>query len=130
MADPSTKDKKPNENQMIINRQNIRCQWESLARVSGIKDMKRSIYIDLGDNVDVNRRGDKKKEMNSDDKLAVKIIMQMYSLETFLYSTLNRASRERDQTRITNLGPFAFLLSRVLQRFDPKINQEGNQYIY
>ena len=38
----------------------------------------------------------------------------MYSLESFLYSTLNKASRECDESKIETLGPFAYALDMIL----------------
>lgn len=55
--------------------------------------------------------------------------MKMYSLESFLYREVNRASRERDQSKIANLGPYAYLLAQILKRFDPKINC-GQDFIF
>ena len=90
--------------------------------------MNREIYIDHGINVGVDGGGKKLKEMEAEDHLAIKIVMKMYSFESFLYSMVNRASRERDQSKIANLGPFAYLLTKTLQRFDPTINTDG--YIF
>ena len=42
--------------------------------------------------------------------------MKMYSLESYLYREINRASRERDQSKIANLGPYAFVLTKIIQR--------------
>ena len=52
--------------------------------------------------------------MNEDDELAAKVIMKMYSFECFLYGTVNRASREKDTSKIANLGPYAYLLTKNL----------------
>ena len=94
---------------MIINKQNIRCQWESLVRIAGFKDMSRSVNIDLGRGV-----RDLSAEMSDDDMLAIQVIMKMYSLESFLYREVNRACREKDKSKIQTLGPFSFLVTKIL----------------
>ncbi|CAF3432009.1 unnamed protein product, partial [Rotaria sp. Silwood2] len=38
----------------------------------------------------------------------------LYSQETFLYKLINKALREQDQTKISTLGPFCFLLNSYL----------------
>ena len=38
----------------------------------------------------------------------------MFSLETFLYSAINKASREKDISKLENLGPYAFVLSCIV----------------
>ncbi len=42
-------------------------------------------------------------------------VVFVYTLETFLYKEMNRASRERDQRLIPTLGPYAALLSAVIR---------------
>jgi hypothetical protein len=38
----------------------------------------------------------------------------IYSLETFLYKTLNKSSRDYDESKVSSLGPFAYALDMVL----------------
>ena len=45
----------------------------------------------------------------------VVFILYAYSLETFLYSVLNRALMENDSKKIKTLGPFAKVLGKILQ---------------
>lgn len=52
--------------------------------------------------------------MTDDDYIIMNIIMKIYSLETFVYRTVNYASRDRDESKIKNLGPYAYLLSKIL----------------
>lgn len=40
-----------------------------------------------------------------------KAIMYLYSMETFIYTAVNRASRTQDETKIRTLGPYAVLLA-------------------
>ena len=53
----------------------------------------------------------------------------MYSFESFLYREVNRATRDKDSSKILTLGPFSFLLTKILQRLDPKI-QTGKDFIF
>ena len=43
-----------------------------------------------------------------------KHILYLYSMETFIYSDLNRASREKDITKIKYYGAFAAALSYII----------------
>ena len=40
-----------------------------------------------------------------------KAVMYLYSMETFIYTAINRASREQDKSKIETLGPYAVLLT-------------------
>ena len=56
-----------------------------------------------------------------------KHILYLYSMETFIYSDLNRASREKDETKIKFYGAFAAALSYIIyfantKRKDDKLN--------
>jgi hypothetical protein len=42
------------------------------------------------------------------------IIMYLYSLDTFIYASLNYALKHGDETMISSLGPFAYVLERIL----------------
>lgn len=44
----------------------------------------------------------------------VKSIMKMFSLETWLYAAVNKATRQRDHSKVDTLGPAACLLSHAL----------------
>ena len=41
-------------------------------------------------------------------------LLYIYSMETFVYSTLNTATRDHDESKIMTLGPFAAGLGAVL----------------
>ena len=43
-----------------------------------------------------------------------KAIMYLYSMETFIYTAINRATREQDESKVRTLGPYAVLLAQVL----------------
>lgn len=42
------------------------------------------------------------------------IILYIYSLDTFIYATLNYALKHGDETKIPSMGPFAYVLERIL----------------
>ena len=44
----------------------------------------------------------------------VKLILTMYSLESFLFRRLNESSREQDTLAIDTLGPFAVSLTKII----------------
>ena len=44
----------------------------------------------------------------------VKIIMYIYSMESFIYEDLNRATRDKDYSKIKFFGAFAAVLSFIL----------------
>jgi hypothetical protein len=45
-------------------------------------------------------------------------------LETYLYKDLKLASREKDESKIMTLGPYALVLSYILSRADYSKNKE------
>ena len=45
---------------------------------------------------------------------AVKVILYIYTLETFIYKALNRASRTKDLSKSETLGPYALALGDIL----------------
>ena len=42
-----------------------------------------------------------------------KSILYMYSMETFLPYTLNKAEREKDASKVKSLGPFGWVLGNI-----------------
>ena len=66
---------------------NKRLQWELLFKIGGVKDFTESVKV--GEDGSDKLRPEIKK-----------LIMNIYSMETFVYKDLNRASRERDRTKI------------------------------
>ena len=47
--------------------------------------------------------------MYADDNLTT-AIFKLFFGETFVYAALNRANREKDESKIENLGPYAYVL--------------------
>ncbi len=56
------------------------------------------------------------KEASDPESPITKMILCLYSMETFLYSEINRASRDKDKSKISTLGPYSFVLSWIVQR--------------
>ena len=50
--------------------------------------------------------------MNHDKKIT-KSILFMYSMETFLPYTLNKAEREKDASKVKSLGPVGYALRGI-----------------
>ena len=45
----------------------------------------------------------------------VKAILFVYSLESFLFTIINKSSREKDTSVINTLGPFAVAISNIIE---------------
>ena len=43
-------------------------------------------------------------------------MLYLHTQETFLYKELKKASREKDQSKIMTLGPYALALSYILTK--------------
>lgn len=56
----------------------------------------------------------KNKHLEDPESLFTKGILFLYSMETFLPYTMNKASREQDESKVMTLGPFAKALSWVV----------------
>ena len=57
-----------------------------------------------------NKNEIKPSDIDNPDSLLAKSFLFLYSMETFLYSSLNKADWEGDASKIQTLGPFAFAL--------------------
>ena len=68
------------------------------------------IIFQLADLGDVNKPINPIEIKNPYGNLS-KAIIYIYSMQTFLYGTINDASRTQDLSKIDTLGPFAFILS-------------------
>jgi hypothetical protein len=49
------------------------------------------------------------------DFLLVSFLLLVYSFETFIPYEINRASREKDKSKILTLGPFACALEEIVK---------------
>jgi hypothetical protein len=56
----------------------------------------------------------KMKAASDPESGLTKLILYLYSMQTFLYSEINRASRDKDKSKIKTLGPFSFVLSWIV----------------
>ena len=43
-------------------------------------------------------------------------ILYLYTLECFLYKSVNTATREHDRSKVSTLGPYAYVLSEILTK--------------
>ena len=57
---------------------------------------------------------DKIPKLTDPEHNDVKIILMLYSLESFLFKRLNQSSRDKDIDSITSLGPFAVALTMII----------------
>jgi hypothetical protein len=55
-------------------------------------------------------------DISDPDHVDVKTILFIYSMESFLYTRVNKASRDYDINSIKNLGPFAVALTRIINQ--------------
>ena len=46
----------------------------------------------------------------------VKAAMFLYSIESFIYKRINKISREKEKSSILTLGPFAAVLTRIIEQ--------------
>ena len=56
---------------------------------------------------------DRKILRNLDHKIT-KFLLYLHTQETFLYKDLKKASRDKDESKIITLGPYALVLSFIL----------------
>ena len=56
----------------------------------------------------------------------VKMILMMYSLESFLFKRLNQGSREKDQSVVNTLGPFAVALTKIINNIQRERTDKMN----
>ena len=85
-----------------MNDHNINLLWVTFFKVAGIQD------------------SDLKKVPVCDEPEHphVKTIIFVYSLESFLFSEINRSSREKDVGAVDTLGPFAVAISNIIENLE------------
>lgn len=44
-----------------------------------------------------------------------RVLLKIYTMETFLYRNVNKATREKDSSKVKNLGPYATALNYILK---------------
>jgi len=80
----------------------VRCMyWEALFRLLYLPlDHLEPIFIE---------------NLKNPNNYVVRAILRIYSLETWLPNEINKATRHKDKSKIDTLGPFACVLSYILQ---------------
>ena len=56
----------------------------------------------------------KMKDASDPDSELTKLMLILYSMETFLFAEINRASRDKANSKISTLGPYSFVLSWIV----------------
>jgi len=64
------------------------------------------------------------KILSNPDHPLVKILLYIYSMETFIFSAMNRTSREKDFSKITFYGPLASALGFIIHAANSKKNDK------
>ena len=67
----------------------------------------------MADDIDVNKPLTRKQLSNPDNKF-VKLILYIYSMESFVFSEVNKAMRERDMDKMEMFGPFVNTLCFII----------------
>tara|TARA_B110000285_G_C14950056_1_gene526288 strand:- start:257 stop:871 length:615 start_codon:yes stop_codon:yes gene_type:complete len=78
--------------------------WDMVLKLGGITDI------------------DKVPKLTDPDHKDVKLILTMYSLESFLFKRLNESSRLQETHIIDTLGPFAVALTMIIDKIQQKRN--------
>ena len=54
------------------------------------------------------------KEVSDPESQLTKLILHLYSMETFLYEEINMATTSQDKSKISTLGPYLFILNLIV----------------
>ena len=57
-----------------------------------------------------------RKILSNTSHRITQFLLYLHTQETFLYKDLKKASREKDQSKIMTLGPYALALSYILTK--------------
>lgn len=76
--------------------------WESLLQHGGL-----GLHEDLFKVINP-------KTFHKDDQQLTSLILQLYSMETFLFDMMARTAQNQDESKIKNLGPLACALRAIL----------------
>ena len=76
--------------------------WKTFLREAGVKDLQKRVETDNPESPDV------------------KALFIMYSLESFIYKTLNFAGRKEDQSKVETMGPYAMALTEAISNAGTK----------
>lgn len=91
-------------------------EWSDKTRFHLLKDIYRENWEKL---FDINELGDLEKSLTPDilsnpNHAITQHILYLYSMESFIYTDLNRACRDQDEEEIPYYGAFAAALSYIL----------------
>jgi hypothetical protein len=50
------------------------------------------------------------------DHLVTQTLIYIHSMETFIYKDMKKASLQKDITKVKTLGPYAFVISKILEK--------------
>lgn len=64
--------------------------------------------------------------LNDANCQVTKAIMYLYSMETFIYTAINRASRTQDESKVRTLGPYAVLLAHIVYGAEEKRDRSSS----
>lgn len=81
--------------------------WKAFFSVSGIYQMD-----------EIDQEIERERLSDPDDPLTIALIY-MYSMETFIQSEINRATRNQDIIAVESLGPFAAALNQIVVGLTP-----------
>ena len=69
------------------------------------------------------------KMLSNPDHKVTKHILYLYSMESFIYADMNKASREKDKTKIKHYGAFAATqLHRLLCKLEKNEQLKGQNH--
>lgn len=57
------------------------------------------------------------------DKEILEYAARLYTAESFLYKLINSTLRNKDMSKLHNLGPFCYLLSHYLEQNEDRLNK-------
>lgn len=70
------------------------------------------------------------KQLSQPSSKIVDILMSIYTMESFIYRDMNKASREQDMTKLKYYGPLAATLGFIIQKGNLNKRQLDNGQLY
>ena len=58
----------------------------------------------------------KRDKLVNPDEPVTKMILKLYTMESFLYRIVNEASRTGDETKVDSLGPYSHCLDTIIAK--------------
>ena len=78
---------------------NYTSTWKNLFKLADLGNLDKPLTADI---------------LSDPDNKITKHILYLYSMESFIYPELNRASREKDESKIKYYGAYAAALSYII----------------